>query len=398
MNKPALIDIFKFYFYLGIVGYGWPANLWVMKNAFVNKHKWISEKEFMEALSICQIVPWSTGVTLAWYLWFKFFWALWAILIPLAFVFPPLVFIVILAYFYFQYWELTFIKSIMQWLGALVVALIFNALFQIWWWVFKKITIKDYKWYIIVIFAFLVSIFLKQINTIFIILTSWTLWFLFYHFTWEFENEWTKKSDEKIEPAPRIYRKIHNYYLLGLMVILLILILVLPITRQIFYEFFIIWAFGFGWGFTVIPVIQHNIVDILHWLNLNQFRDWIALGQVTPWSFFISAGFIWYKVYWIIWALVATLGIFLPSIVIVTSLSKIHTKIKELRSVRVIIKWFLSWFLGIIASTVITFWKSSLIDYKTWLIFIAVFVWIRLFKKNSIWAILATIFISLFIF
>jgi chromate transport protein ChrA len=36
-----------------------------MKNAFVNKYKWISEKEFMEALSICQIVPGSTGATLA---------------------------------------------------------------------------------------------------------------------------------------------------------------------------------------------------------------------------------------------------------------------------------------------------------------------------------------------
>jgi chromate transport protein ChrA len=36
-----------------------------MKETFVNKNKWISEKEFMEALGICQIVPGSTGVTLA---------------------------------------------------------------------------------------------------------------------------------------------------------------------------------------------------------------------------------------------------------------------------------------------------------------------------------------------
>jgi chromate transport protein ChrA len=69
-----------------------------------------------------------------------------------------------------------------------------------------------------------------------------------------------------------------------------------------------------------------------------------------------------------------------------------------LRPVRIIMKWFLSWFLGIIASTVITFWKASLVDYKTWLIFILVFIWIRFLKQNSIWAILATIIVSLFIF
>lgn len=398
MNKPKLLDIFKFYFYLGIVGYWWPANLWIMKNAFVNKNKWIGEKEFMDALGICQIIPWATGVTLAWYLWFKFFWILGSILVPFAFVFPPFVFIVVLAYFYFQYWELTFTKSIMQWLGALVVALIFNAIFQIWWWIFKKITIKDYKWYLIVILAFLISFFFKQVNTILVILISWALWFLFYYFTWEFENELNIKLDEKVESATHSYKKIYDYYLLFWLVVLIIFILILPITRQLFYHFSIIWAFAFGWGFTVIPVIQHNIVDTMHWLNLIEFRDWIALGQITPWSFLISAGFIWYKVYWILGAFVTTLGVFLPSIIIAVSLSSVHTKIKELKIVKIIMRWFLSWFLGIIASTVITFWKASLIDYKTWIIFILVFVWIRFLKKNPIWAILTTIIISLFIF
>lgn len=394
MNKPTLLDIFKFYLYLGIVGYWWPANLWVMRNTFVNKNNWISEKEFMEALSICQIVPWSTGVTLSGFLGFKFFGILWAILIPFAFVLPPLVFIVILAYFYFQYWELVFIQNIMKWLWALVVALIFNAIFQIWSWVFRKINIKDYKWYLIVLLAFFVSYFFKQINTIFVILLSWAFGYLFFYFTKEFEWEWAKKTEE----IPHIYKKIHDYYLLLLLILIVVIILIFPLIRQLFYQFFIIWAFGFGWWFTVIPVIQHNIVDIMHWMTLTEFRDWIALWQITPWSFFISAGFIWYKVYWILWAIVATFGIFLPSIVIVTSLSKVHAKIKELRIVKVVIKGFLAWFLWIIASTVITFWKASLIDYKTWLIFILAFVWIRFFKKNSIWAILATMIVSLFIF
>jgi hypothetical protein len=54
--------------------------------------------------------------------------------------------------------------------------------------------------------------------------------------------------------------------------------------------------------------------------------------------------------------------------------------------------------LWILASTVISFGESSLINYKTWLIFLWVFIWVRFIKKDPIWAILATIIISFFIF
>jgi chromate transport protein ChrA len=95
---------------------------------------------------------------------------------------------------------------------------------------------------------------------------------------------------------------------------------------------------------------------------------------------------------------VACLGIFSPPIILITALSRVHTKIKALRSFRVVTKWFITGFLWILISTVISFGESSLINYKTWLIFLWVFVWVRFIKKDPIWAILATIIISLVIF
>lgn len=397
MNTPKLWDFFKVFFYIGLTGYGWPAVLGQMKKILVHKNNWMTEKEFMEALSICQILPGATGVTLSWYLWFRFFWILWTVLMSFAYIFPPFVFIVLLSYYYLKFWDLTAVQAIMRWLWALVVALIFNAIFQIGWGVFKKISLKDYKWLIIVLFAFIVTFFFHQVNILLVILGSWILWFLMYYFTWEFEHI-ADTSWQKITKTPYISKKIHDYYLIWLLMLLAIAILSVPMTRQIFSQFFIIWISAFGGWFTVIPIIQHQIVDVLHWLNLQEFRDGIALWQITPGSFLISAAFIGYKIDGLIGATVATLAIFSPSIILITSLSKIHTKIKEMRTFIVITKWFITWFLGILVSTVISFWKASLIDYKTWLICLLVFVWVRWLKKDPIWAILATIIVSFFIF
>lgn len=405
INRPKLRDFFKIFFHIWLTWYGWPAVLWQMKNSFVHKKKWISEKDFMEALSISQILPGATGVTLSWYLWFRFFGVLWAIAMSFAYVFPPFVLIVVLSYFYFQFWTLSFVQSVMKWLWALVVALIFNAIFQLWWGVFKKISIKDYKWFIIMIFAFLVAFFFKEINIIFVIFGCWVLAFLLYYFTWEFENVDNSKQEvkeEKIELSVikdlQSKRKNKDYYILGILWIIIGWISLFPTTRNIFYQFFLIGSFAFGWGFTTIPMIQHQIVNILHWLPIEQFRDGIALWQITPGSFLISSSFIGYKVYGIVWAIVATLGIFSPPIILITALSKVHTKIKELRIFRIITKWFITWFLWILTSTLISFWENSLITYKAWIVFIGVFVWVRFIKKDPIWAILATIIVSLFIF
>jgi chromate transporter len=85
-------------------------------------------------------------------------------------------------------------------------------------------------------------------------------------------------------------------------------------TWIIFATFFKIGLFAFGGGFTAIPLIQNVVVDGMHWLDLTAFRDGIALGQITPGPVFITATFIGYKVKGIIGAIMATIGIFTPSL------------------------------------------------------------------------------------
>lgn len=69
----------------------------------------------------------------------------------------------------------------------------------------------------------------------------------------------------------------------------------------------------FGGGFVMIPLIESEAVNTHHWLTHQEFADATALGQITPGPVLISATFIGYRVAGTLGALVATIGIFLPS-------------------------------------------------------------------------------------
>jgi hypothetical protein len=64
MKQPTLFEILKTSLYVGAVGYGGPAILALMKKVIVREEGWISDEEFMSALSLSQILPGNIGVSL----------------------------------------------------------------------------------------------------------------------------------------------------------------------------------------------------------------------------------------------------------------------------------------------------------------------------------------------
>jgi chromate transporter len=400
MKKPTFINLLKTTTYIGAIGYGGPAILALMKKTFVHQKEWISEKEFMNALSLAQILPGATGVSIMGYIGFKLH-KLWgAILAPLLYILPATIFIIVLSWAYFTFGNLSFVKALFAGLGALVVALLINAILILGKSVFKKISFKDWKGFAISLAAF-VGIYFFHFNIIWIILAAGTLGFLFFYFTREFEDEKAKKGEVLLEEAAIIKRdplSAVDFLPVILAAAVFTVGLIVPYTRNLITTFLGIGTLAFGGGFTTIPLIQHQVVDMHGWLSVKQFMDGIALGQITPGPVFITATFIGYKVAAILGALFATLAIFTPSLTAMIVLADLHGRVQKNKIVQVVIKGFLAGFIGLIFSVMLQFAFKSLINWQAWLIFALAIIWLMILKKDSVWAILGTIALSLIIF
>src|ERR1035437_1324425 len=402
MQKIPLKELIKVSLYTGATAYGGPAMFAQIKKKFVTEKKWIDENEFLDVLSFVQILPGATGILTMACIGYKLREVKGALVVSFFFILPTFLAITFLSYLYFNFRNLSLVKSLFTGLGAMVVALLMNAVVTLGKTVFPKFSIRYYKGFLIAALIFMFSFWLR-INFVYLIIDAGILGFLSYYFTGEYDR--VSESDNPVLPdfnkgsisnavtwlAP------YSVFIIANLVILFIL-LFFPALQELFLSFFKIGLLAFGGGFNSIPLIQHEIISVHHWLTLSEFRDGIALGQITPGPVLITSAFIGYKVHGIFGAVTSTVAIFTPSLVLLFLLYNIHSKLTRLPAINVIMKGVLAGFIGLLISTTIHFGIESLFDWRTWLVFTLSLIALLKFKIDPLWIIIGTVIISAFLF
>ncbi len=91
----------------------------------------------------------------------------------------------------------------------------------------------------------------------------------------------------------------------------------MPILLSLFLSFLKIGFFGFGGGYAMLALIQYETVQVNRWLGSAEFIDILAVAEMTPGPLAINAAtFTGYRVAGLGGAVVATLGVVLPSLLI----------------------------------------------------------------------------------
>ncbi|HAE91771.1 chromate transporter [Tissierella praeacuta] len=150
---------------------------------------------------------------------------------------------------------------------------------------------------------------------------------------------------------------------------------------KLFISFLKIGAFSFGGGYAMLPLIQKEIIEVHNWLTLNEFIDILAVVEMTPGPVAInSATFLGYKVGGILGSVVATIGVVLPSIVVILIIAHFLSKFKNSPYVEWAFKGIRPVVLGLIISASLTVSKNAIVDIKTFLLG-AVLFYLTSFKK-----------------
>lgn len=378
----SLFLVFTQFLKIGATAYGGPAIGGQMKKAIVKDLGWMKEPEFMQGLALCQLIPGATFVQLSTYIGYRLRGIWGAFVCAIAFVLPAFALILILSTVYFKLGNLWFIQSLFKGLGAVVVAIIFNAFIN-----FGKPILKDWKAVLIAVLSFVA--FLLHLNIVLVFVLAGVLALLL-------RPVMAAGKPGSVPPSPKATvaaKKGGDNLFLGVLAILIggVFVVCFLLDAQLSYlalNLSKVGALAFGGGFTIIPLIQYEVVDKFQWVSTREFLDGIAMGQVTPGPIMITATFLGYKLAGFWGAAMATLGIFSPAFFIVTLLIPHYDKVRGITAVRIFELGILASFVGMLGLVLYNFGRATFVDIPSILFTVGAFI--GLLKKIDLSYILLT--------
>ena len=132
---------------------------------------------------------------------------------------------------------------------------------------------------------------------------------------------------------------------------------------QLLITFMKIGALSFGGGLAVLPLIEEELVQDLSWLSLEEFVDFLTLSEMTPGPIAINAATAaGNNVAGVTGGIVATIGVILPSLLIVMVLAYIYFKYRNLSLFQGAIAGLRPAVVALIASAGVTIFMTALFN------------------------------------
>ena len=153
---------------------------------------------------------------------------------------------------------------------------------------------------------------------------------------------------------------------------------------ELFFVFAKIAAFTFGGGYAMMPLLQRELVQRRGWATEEQLVEYYAIAQCTPGIVAVNtATFVGYTRKGDLGGVVATLGLLLPSLILMSLAAGLFHSFADIPAVQHAFAGIRICVLGLVLNTVITLWKASVVDAIALLIFGAVFALTFFFGASS---------------
>lgn len=158
---------------------------------------------------------------------------------------------------------------------------------------------------------------------------------------------------------------------------------------QLFLVFLKIGAFTFGGGYAMIPIIQKEIVENKKWITDDDILEIIAIAESTPGPIAInSATFVGYRVAGFFGAMFATLGVVLPSFVIILLISFVLREFQDIPAVQYAFDGIRAGVLALLIKALVSMYKKAPKGLVSYIVIGASFVITAFFDINVLFVII----------
>jgi chromate transporter len=158
---------------------------------------------------------------------------------------------------------------------------------------------------------------------------------------------------------------------------------------RLFMVFLKIGSVLYGSGYVLLAFLRGDLVERLGWLTQSQLLDAVSIGQLTPGPVFTTATFIGYLVAGLPGAVLATVGIFLPSFVFVALLTRIVDRIRDRAWSAALLDGVNAAALALMAGVTVQLGRDALVDPLTAALFVGGLLVLWRTQLNSAWLIAA---------
>ena len=373
-SEPArgrMAEVTTYFLRLGLLGFGGPVALvGQMERELVAERGWLSKDQMRESIAICQSLPGPLAIQVGIYIAYlrAGFWGAWAG--GWAFIFPNFVIVAALGALYVYFGDLQPVTGIFYGVSPAVIALILHSCYRL-----AKLGMEDWVQWAIAAVCFVVTI-VMQAEVALLFLGAGLIGILYY-------GNLFRRPPVMLSvvaaPALAQLAPVASGSTLGKLLLF----------------FLKAGSLTFGSGLVIVPFLEQGLVQQYGWLDQRQFLIAVAVGMISPGPVVITATFVGYLVAGFWGSLISTVGIFLPSFILVLVAAPLLAKYRTNPDVQGFVKGAYGAAIGTILGACVLLGKIAIGDWLTALIALASLVVLFRWKVSNPMLIAVTAVIGL---
>ena len=370
------LDLAVVFLKLGTTAFGGPAaHVAMMEHEFVRRRQWLTRAEFLDLIGAVNLIPGPNSTELAIFIGYRRAGWMGLVLGGVCFILPAMCMVTAIASVYVRYGSLPQVSQMLYWIKPVIIAIVVQAL-----WGLAGSAVKSPMLAALGIAAAVLCF--TGANQLAVLFGA-GVFMIIVHGVGMRHGGGGNGSTPAAGIAPGVV-------LLGTGAgTTSAAAVAAPFGLWPLFLFFLkIGAVLFGSGYVLLAFLQADLVDRWHWLTSNQLLDAVAVGQVTPGPVFTTATFIGYLLAGKKGALIATIGIFLPSFVLVAASGPLIARLRRWRLTRAFLDGVNVAALALMAAVTWRLGVAALVDLPTVLLALVSAVVLIRYKPNSAWLVL----------
>ena len=359
MKTQPIKELVHYFLRLGLLGFGGPVALvGQMERELVTERAWITKEQMREAIAVCQSLPGPLAIQVGIYIsylrcGFRGAWAGgWS------FILPNFVIVAALGALYVHFGGLRPVTAIFYGVSPAVIALIVHSCYRL-----AKLGMEDWLQWALAAVCFAVTVVLQS-EVALLFIGAGIVGILYYGTFWRRASSGTTL----LAAAP-----------------------VVPLTpigsastlAKILLFFLKAGALTFGSGLVIVPFLQQGVVQEHGWLGERDFLIAVAIGMISPGPVVITATFVGYLVAGFWGSVAATVGIFLPSFILVLVAAPLLARHRSNPNVQGFVKGAYAAAIGTILGACVLLGRIAIGDWLTVLLGLGALVALFRWKVNN---------------